>query len=80
VGVSKPISILIKVDLPAPLSPSNPVTVPTGISKEICRTTGVLPKYRVRLSAEIAIDDIDSLLRFEWKQIEKCQVKDAASS
>ena len=43
VGSIIPVSILMVVDLPAPLGPSNPTSCPVGISRSIPRTAGCAP-------------------------------------
>ena len=39
-GVTRPSMALIKVDLPAPLGPTMPITAPTGTWKSTLRSTG----------------------------------------
>src|ERR1700722_1609063 len=48
VGRASVHSILIVVDLPAPLGPRNPKVSPTGTSKSIPRTASISPYFLVR--------------------------------
>src|SRR5260370_33919587 len=49
VGSSNPVSIFIKVDLPAPFGPSSAQMAPEGISNDTRSTAVKPPKRRVRL-------------------------------
>src|SRR6185295_1243231 len=57
VGLSRPHSIRMVVDLPAPLLPRNPKISPAWTSKLTRSTATNLPKRRVSSTTEIAIAD-----------------------
>ena len=67
VGVTKPSSIFMVVDLPDPFGPSSPCTVPDLTSKPRLLTTVVPPYVFVRLSV-LMIDDVSMHSRFPHHQ------------
>src|SRR5713226_10580323 len=59
VGASKPVSILMVVDLPAPLGPRKPKNWPGATLRFTSSTATRSPKRRVRFSVEMAGETIN---------------------
>src|SRR5215475_8529472 len=73
VGISKPSSIRMVVDLPEPFRPTKAKTLPLGTSRFNSYTAGLAPKYRVRPFVQITdcsvIVSIASFLLFPLAQL-----------
>src|SRR5271169_242151 len=66
-AASRPVSILMVVDFPAPLGPRNPKNWPGATRRFTSWTATRSPKRRVRCSVEIAgaASDADVLMEFQ---------------
>src|SRR5580658_990291 len=69
VGASRPVSILMVVDFPAPLGPRNPKNWPGATRKFTSCTATRSPKRRVRWSVEIAAAAIGAEVLMEFQTL-----------